>query len=288
MIITFKKLIENALLKFNVLIKGDKYFMEKETHPTAPEDLTSLQEKKSLKYPEVNNKFFKSFQTKKIWWVELKSFLVFAILAGLAVFVFYKCITPMIGTKIPSGYLLFYFGVFTIVFAGLVVVALFLIKASVKHRAEQDERNNKILAFRLKMLESAFDLENGRAFAEKHFIEKELSMNERDSLFSLDENQRKAEHNRKMQLKQYEIIENYMKYIVEMAKTGKQDIGNLDLFHILNIINKEEQPAQDDDKTKKKDIEGEGGHGKKTEEEKPEQQAASTEGEEKPAAAEEN
>ena len=266
--ITFKKLIENARLKFNVLIKGDKV---EETQPTAPEDLTSLQEKKSLKYPEVNNKFFKSFQTKKIWWVELKSFLVFAILAGLAVFVFYKCITPMIGTKIPSGYLLFYFGVFTIVFVGLVGVALFLIKASVKHRAEQDERNNKILAFRLKMLETAFDLENGRAFAEKHFIEKELSMNERDSLFSLDENQRKAEHNRKMQLKQYEIVEDFMKHMVELAKTGQQKFGDIDLQMIISIFNNERPSAQDCDKTKKKATEGGGENGEKTEEEKSEQ-----------------
>lgn len=85
---------------------------------------------------------------------------------------------------------------------------------------ELNERENKQLAFRQKMMETVFELENRQIIAEKQRIEKEISTNEKDHLHSLDEQQRMAEHQRKMQLRKYELMESYMKHIVDLTKAG--------------------------------------------------------------------
>lgn len=195
-----------------------------------------------LRYPKLKNKHFKGIRTKKHWWVELKSFLVFVVLAGFAAFVFYKCLKPFIEQGITTRRLLLYFGLFAIVFVGLVVVAWFLIKSSVKHHEEQDERDNKTLAFKQKMLESVFELENREFIADKHCLEKALLLKEKEFMYRLDEKQREDDHRRKVQLKRYEIVEEFMKHVVDLAKTGQV----IDLQRILIIIGKEEQPVQND------------------------------------------
>lgn len=198
-----------------------------------------------LHYPKLKNKHFKGIRTKKHWWVELKSFLVFVVLVGFAAFVFYKCLKPFIEQGVTTRRLLLYFGLFAIVFVGLVVVAWFLIKSSVKHHDEQDERDNKTLAFKQKMLESVFELENREFIVDKHCLEKALLLKEKEFMYRLDEKQREDDHRRKVQLKRYEIVEEFMKHVVDLAKTGQV----IDLQQILNIIGKEEQPAQNDNES---------------------------------------
>ena len=81
-----------------------------------------------------------------------------------------------------------------------------------------NERENKLLAFRQKMMETVFELENRQIIAENQRMGKEISKNEKDHLYSLDEQQRMAEHQRKMQLRKYELVESYMKHVVDLAK----------------------------------------------------------------------
>lgn len=246
-----------------------------------------------LRYPKLKNKHFKGIRTKNHWWVELKSFLVFVVLAGFAAFVFYKCLKPFIEQGITTRRLLLYFGLFAIVFVGLVVVAWLLIKSSVKHHEEQDERDNKTLAFKQKMLESVFELENRKFIAEKHCLEKTLLLKEKEFMYGLDEKQREDDHRRKVQLKRYEIVEEYMKHVVDLAKTGPV----IDLQQILNIIGKEEQPDPNGEREKIKPAEGEGEHDDpekknqgqqvstdETEEEQPKEEVDPEPSEEKPDA----
>lgn len=208
-------------------------------------DVSKLLTDNKINKPDISGDFFKTIETEEQWWENNKIFVGFASLVALSAFVFCSCFRFLDVRRLPAGYLLFFFGVIAILFIGLVVVALFMMKASAKHRAEKNERKNKMLAFRLKMLEAAFDLDNRKIIAEKHCMEKELSMKEKDYLYSLDEKQREDDHKRKVQLKRYEIIEEYMKHVVDLAKTGQV----IDLQQILNIIGKEEQPAQNDNES---------------------------------------
>ena len=182
-------------------------------------DVSNLLTEKGSQHPNINSSFFNSTIPENNLWEDNKIFVGFALLVALSAFVFCYCFDFLSYKE----YLLFIFGVIAFMFVGLVVVALFMIKVLAKHRAEKNERENKMLAFRLKMMETAYDLENRKIIAEKHSIEKELSMIEKEYLYSLDEKQREAEHERKMQLKRCEMIENYMKHIVELAKTGEQN-----------------------------------------------------------------
>lgn len=216
----------------------------------------------TLKYPDVESKFFKSTETKSSWWENNKLFCVFVLLVIFAAFVLCKLICCVCDKDVPHKNLLFFFGVITLFFVGLAVLAYFIIKASEKHRAVENEKENKMFAFRLKMLESAFELENRKIIAEKHRMEKEISITDKERLYTLDEQQRAADNKRRMQLRKYEILENYMKHIVELAKTGEQSKGNTDLLRVVGIINKKEQAAVDSNNTKEnpgaREEEGEG------------------------------
>lgn len=248
MVTNCKECISNIRSKLDDLILGKKHPKKERPQNSAPDEQTGKcppsKVDDDLCYPTLTKDFFERLRTTKHWWAELRTFLVFIVLAGLATFVFYKCINPMVDNKsIPDGYLLFYFGVFAIVFVGLVVVALFIIKASAKHRAEQDERDNKTMAFRQKMLESAFALVNREYIAEKNCIEKAILLSEKDFVMKMDEEQREAEFRQKMQLKQYEIIDNYMKYEVELVKSGQQKLEDI---KNLSVINQEKQPKSNE------------------------------------------
>lgn len=241
------------------------------------------QSENGVKHPNIDSKFFNSTTDEQDLWEDNKIFVGFALLVALSAFVFYKCFDFLSGKQIPSGYMLFFFGVIAILFVGLVVVALFMIKASAKHREEKNEGKNKMLAFRLRMLETAFDLENRKIIAEKLCIEKSLSLKEKECLYSLDEKQRESEHNRKIQLKQFEILEDYMKHLAELAKTGQQNTWNIDLLQIFGFITKEDQPAQNDDVKKGKPAASGGKQDDDSDKNTQEQQAASIKTEEEPS-----
>lgn len=260
-------------------------------------DVSKLLTDNIINKPDISGDFFKTIETEEQWWENNKIFVGFASLVALSAFVFCSCFRFLDVRRLPAGYLLFFFGVIAILFIGLVVVALFMMKASAKHRAEKNERKNKMLAFRLKMLEAAFDLDNRKIIAEKHCMEKELSMKEKDYLYSLDEKQREDDHKRKVQLKRYEIIEEYMKHVVDLAKSGQNNTGNMDLLHIFDIIDKEEQPDPNGEREKIKPAEGEGEHDDpekknqgqqvstdETEEEQPKEEVDPEPSEEKPDA----
>lgn len=254
------------------------------TFETTSFDCSHLLEK-GVKHPNINSNFFNSTISEKNWWEDNKIFLGLILLIALSAFVFYKCFGFLSEKQFPSGYLLFFFGVIAILFIGLVVVAIFMIKASAKYRAEKNERKNKMLAFRLKMLETAFYLDNRKIIAEKHCIENELSMKEKYYLYSLDEKQRASEHNCKIQLKQYEIIEDYMKHMVELAKTGQQNLGDIDLQLIISIFNNEKQPAPTGAGANDNPAAGKDDHDD-TDKKTQKQQSASTDSKEKTAQAE--
>lgn len=235
----------------------------------------------ALKYPDVNSVFFKNTETKPSWWEESRLFFAFGLLVVFAAFVFCRLICCVCDKVFPSGNLLFFFGVITLLFVGLVVLAYFIIKASEKHRAEKNERENKMLAFRVKMLETGFDLDNRKIIAEKHRMEKALLLKEKEFMYELDEKQREADHKRKVQLKQFEILEDYMKHMAELAKTGQNNTGNIDLLQIFGLITKEDQPAQNDYGGKGSPVVGEGEHDD-TENKTQNQQTTSAETEEEP------
>lgn len=182
----------------------------------------------SIKYPDIESTPFKDLTTKTKWWEDKKEFLAFCIMALLSVFVFCKgfCILKL--GNAPSGFLLFFFGVIALLMMGMIMLAYFMKKASAKHHDEKDERENKQLAFRQKMMEKVFELENWNIIAQKQKQEKDLIRDEKDHLYLLDEQQRTADHSRKMQLRKYEFVENYMKNEVELAKGGleKKDINS--------------------------------------------------------------
>lgn len=241
------------------------------------------QSENGVKHPDIDSKFFNSTTYEKDLWEDNKIFVGFALLVALSAFVFCNCFGFLNDNGFLSSHLLFFFGVIAILFVGLVVVALFMIKASAKHREEKNERKNKMLAFRLRMLETAFDLENRKIIAEKLCIEKSLSLKEKECLYSLDEKQRESEHNRKIQLKQFEILEDYMKHLAELAKTGQQNTWNIDLLQIFGFITKEDQPAQNDDVKKGKPTASGGELDDDSDKNTQEQQAASIKTEEEPS-----
>lgn len=220
-----KDVIKDAEGKISSIMEKMSEEMLKEGQDTKIDtsliDVSKLLSENGVKHPNIDSGFFNSTNYEQNWWEDNKIFVGFALLIALSAAVFYECFDFMRDKQFPSGYLLFFFGVIAVLFVGLVVVALFMIKALEKHRGDKNERKNKMLAFRLKMLETAFDLENRKIIAEKHCLEKGLSVKEKDYLYSLDEKQRIAEHNRKIQLKQFEILEDYMKHMAELAKTGQ-------------------------------------------------------------------
>lgn len=244
-----KNVIKDAEGKLSSIVEKLSEEMLKESQATKTDtpliDVSKLLSEKGVKHPNINSVFFNSTIYEQNLWEDNKIFVGFALLIALSALVFYECFEFMSDKQFPSGYLLFFFGVIAIMFVGLVVVALFMIKALAKHHADKNERKNKMLAFRLKMLETAFDLENRNIIAEKLCIEKGLLMKEKDYLYSLDEKQRMAEHDRKIQLKQFEILEDYMEHMAELAKTGQQNTWNIDLLRIISSINKKEQPTED-------------------------------------------
>lgn len=248
-----KNVIKDAEGKLSTIIEKLSDVVLKEVQSSKSEDtlfdISDLLTEKGSQHPNINSSFFKSTIPEKNWWEDNRNFVGFALLIALSAFVFCNCFCFLSDKEISSGNLLFFFGVIVILFVGLVIVALFTIKASAKHRAEKNERKNKLLAFRLRMLETAFNLENRKIIAEKLCIEKGLFLKEKECLYSLDEKQRESEHNRKIQLKQFEILEDYMKHLAELAKTGQQNTWNIDLLQIFGFITKEDQPAQNDDES---------------------------------------
>lgn len=246
------------------------------------------QSENGVKHPNIDSNFFNSTTYEKDLWEDNKIFVGFTLLVALSAFVFCNCFGFLNDNGFLSSHLLFFFGVIAILFVGLVVVAFFMIKASAKHREEKNERKNKMLAFRLRMLETAFDLENRKIIAEKLCIEKSLSLKEKECLYSLDEKQRESEHNRKIQLKQFEILEDYMKHLAELAKTGQQNTWNIDLLQIFGFITKEGKPAQNDDVKKGKPAASGGEQDDDSDKNTQEQQPASAETKEKTAQAEED
>ncbi|MBR4918849.1 MAG: hypothetical protein IKZ52_06510 [Bacteroidales bacterium] len=174
----------------------------------------------TIKYPNIESALFKDLTTETKCWEDKKEFLAFCIMALLSAFVFCKgfCILKL--GNAPSGFLLFFFGVIALLVIGLVLLAYFMKNSSTKHHAEKDERENKQLAFRQKMMEKVFELENRDIIAQKQKQEKELIREEKDHLFSLDEQQRTAEYGRRIQLRKYEFVENYLKNKIELAKVG--------------------------------------------------------------------
>lgn len=184
----------------------------------------------TIKYPNIESALFKDLTTKTKWWEDKKEFLAFCMMALLSAFVFCKgfCILKL--GNAPSGFQLFFFGVIALLVIGLVMLAYFMKKSSTKHNDEKEERENKQLAFRQKMMEKVFELDNSSFIAEKQKQEKEIIREEKDHLFSLDEQQRTDDHNRKMQLRKYEFVENYIKNKVELAKVSveKKDTNSLE------------------------------------------------------------
>lgn len=181
---------------------------------------------KIIQYPDIKSDFFVNTYTDSTWWNDNKLFVAFGLLVLLAVFVFHKLFCSICNEVFYQGYLIFLFGVISLLFVILGVLAYYIIKDSTKHHTELNERENKQLAFRLKMMEAVFELENRQIIAEKQSMEKEISKNEKDHLYSLDEQQRMAEHHRKMQFRRYELVESYMKHLIELAKSGYMDKEN--------------------------------------------------------------
>lgn len=281
-----ENVIKDAEGKLSSIVEKQSEEMLKESQATESDisliDVSKLLSKEGVKHPNIDSNFFNSTTYEQDLWEDNKVFVGFALLIALSALVFYECFDFLRDKQIPSGYFLFFFGVIAIMFVGLVVVALFMIKALAKYRAEKNERNNKMLAFRLKMLEFAFELDNRKIISEKHCIEKELSMKEKDYLYSLDEKQRESEHKHKVQLKRYEIVEEYMKHIAELAKTGQQNTWNIDLLQIFGFITKEDQPAQNDNGKKGEPADNGGEQDDDTDKNTQKQQASSIKTEEKP------
>lgn len=179
----------------------------------------------TIKYPVIDSSLFKDLITEAKWWEDKKEFLAFCTLALLSAFVFCKgfCILKL--GNAPSGFLLFFFGIIALLVIGLVMLAYFMKKSSTKHHAEKDERENKQLAFRQKMMEKVFELENSRLIIEKQKQEKGIVREEKGHLYDLDEQQRTDDHKRKMQLRKYEFVENYLKNKIELAKISEEKKG---------------------------------------------------------------
>lgn len=175
-----------------------------------------------VKYPNVDDKFIQSLCYDSCTNNSCKLFITFGLLVILSVIVLYKCFDYLRDKQFQNEYLLFLFGVIALLFTGLVVLAFFMIKDSERYRIEKNEGENKRLAFRQKMLESLFELENRNIITDKQRKEKELALNEKVKLYAMDEQHRAAEHKRRMQLRKYEIVENYMKHVVDLAKTKEE------------------------------------------------------------------
>lgn len=131
-------------------------------------------------------------------------------------------------------------------------------------------------------METAFELENLKLIAEKQDVEKKFSVKEKAHLHLMDEKQRIDEHRRKMQLRKYEIVENYMKHMVDMAKIGQQNTWNIDLPWIISIINKDKQPTEGGNETNDNYTTSGEEREKNPEDKTHEQQASSTESNENP------
>lgn len=185
---------------------------------TKPQDIP-------IKYPDVKSDYFQSMDIKTSWWEENRILFAYGLLVVFAAFISSLLLFYVYDKTVLSKNLLFFFGVVTLLFVGLVVLACFIVKASEKHHAEKNERVNKMLAFRLKLLESVFELENRTILAEKNQIEKEISITEKERLYALDEQQRASDHKRRMQLKKNDILESYMKHLVELTKSTEKKQG---------------------------------------------------------------
>lgn len=220
------EIVENVLNEINEdakKSKGDKTPVVPETQqPTTDSSGPPLSQQngKKIQYPDIKSDFFVNTYTNTTWWHDNKLFVAFGLLVLLAVFVFHKIFCNICNDVFYQGYLIFLFSVITLLFVVLGVLAYFIIKESTKHQSELNERENKQLAFRQKMMEVVFELENRQIIAEKQKMEKEISQNEKDHLHSLDEQQRMAEHQRKIQFRRYELVESYMKHVVDLAKAG--------------------------------------------------------------------
>jgi len=177
-------------------------------------------------YPDLKSVFFKRNRPKTNWWEDIKFLLAFGAMVFLSAFMFCKGCKILVTYKEQSCFLLFFFGVIALLLVGLVLLAYFMIKASTKRHSELNERENKQLLFRQKMIEMVFELGNRNLIAEKKRIENEISMKEKDYLYSLDERQQMAEHDRKMQIRGYELIESYMKHVLELAKIEEKQKGS--------------------------------------------------------------
>ncbi len=178
----------------------------------------------AIKYPPIDADLFKDLSSKTNWWEENKEFLAFCIMGLLSAFVFCKGFCVLKLGNIPSGFLLFFFGVITFLIIGLVLLALLMKKASTMRHAEKNERDNKQLLFRQRMMEKVFELENRDIIVKKQKLEKEILKAEKDYLYLLDERQREVDYSRRMQLRNYEFVESYMKHVVDLAKV--KEINN--------------------------------------------------------------
>ena len=145
-----------------------------------------------VKYPNVKSDFFKATRPKTAWWNVAVAFFAFLAMAFLSGIVVCKGFTIMTDGNCPDNFLLFFFGVLVLLLVGLVFMAFFMVKTSSSRRSEINERENKKLTFRLKMMETVFELENRRIIIEKQEEDKRIAREERAHLYSLDLQQKTA------------------------------------------------------------------------------------------------
>lgn len=166
------------------------------------EDNGSL--KTEIKYPIVESDFFKMTQPKTAWWNVAVAFFAFLALTTLSVIVVYKGFAIMTASNRPDNFLLFFFGVLVLLLVGMVLLAYFMLKVSSRRRSEINERENKKLTFRLKMMETVFELENRKIIIEKQKEEKRIAILEKEHLYLLDLQQRAASDQLRMQKEEAE------------------------------------------------------------------------------------
>lgn len=228
------------------------------------DDINCLDHQTTDEVKNIDSSLLEKIIPSKDWWYEIKHLVIFVLLVALVVFVVCKCFdilerysgvpSEQISSyycvpcccdllwRVPlrcapfscrvssndvssSGFLWVLFGIISLLFIGIVVVAIFLIKSSKAYYVDRNEKENKAFAFALKMMETKFELDNRKIIAEKNCMEKVQSIKDKKYMYSMDEKQCSANHERKMQLRQYELVENYMNHITEIEKQriiGKQ------------------------------------------------------------------
>lgn len=123
-------LVDKLIDDKNQGVDGVPGSIESQSETTVPDASTPQgQIDPAVKYPKIDTDLFKDLSSKTNWWEENKEFLAFCIMGLLSAFVFCKgfCILKL--GNIPSGYILFFFGVITLLIVGLVLLAFFYEKS---------------------------------------------------------------------------------------------------------------------------------------------------------------